>query len=104
MHVVSYACILTTTLYTYMIIYVLYNLLWEYKEGRFHCQLFPPLLLYWDPQLLCTYTYLLVPTLATGVPPVTSCAWPYTILTRSDGQILTMSLSHENMPNRSVAV
>ena len=54
--------------------------------------LFPPLLLYWDPQLLRTYTYILVPTVATGVPPVASCVWPYAIWTQSDGQILTYIL------------
>ena len=40
-------------------IYLLYNLLWEYKQGRYRSQLFPPLLLYWDQQLLCTHTLLI---------------------------------------------
>ena len=38
---------------------MLYNLLWEYKQGRYHSQLFPPLLLYYDPQLLYTHTLLI---------------------------------------------
>ena len=36
-----------------------YNLLWEYKEGHCDSQLFPPLLLYCDLQLLYTRTSLI---------------------------------------------
>ena len=74
-------------MYIYIYTYVLYNLLWEYTQGRYRSQLIPPLLLYCDPQLLYTYSYLLVPTLATGAPPIASCSWPYTILTHLDGQM-----------------
>ena len=32
-----------------MHVYVLYNLLWKYKKGHYHSQLFPPLLLFCAP-------------------------------------------------------
>ena len=40
----------------------------DYKQGDYHSQLFPPFLLYCDPQLLCTHALLISSNFGHGGP------------------------------------